>query len=93
MEKREISTVPEYKKKIVDELVKKMKNSKTVLIASTKGLPSGQFQEIKKKLRGKAEIMVAKKSLVLRAIGKVEKEEKYGGIVVQQRKRYEIQTQ
>ena len=26
-------------------------------------------------------------------IGKVEKEEKYGGIVVQQRKRYEIQTQ
>ena len=73
MEKREISTVPEYKKKIVDELVKKMKNSKTVLIASTKGLPSGQFQEIKKKLRGKAEIMVAKKSLVLRAIGKVEK--------------------
>src|SRR3989344_1388036 len=68
-----ISTVPEYKKKIVDELVKKMKNSKTVLIASTKGLPSGQFQEIKKKLRDKAEIMVAKKSLVLRAIGKVEK--------------------
>ena len=68
-----VSTVPEYKKKIVDELVKKMKNSKTVLIASTKGLPSGQFQEIKKKLRGKAEIMVAKKSLVLRAIGKVEK--------------------
>jgi large subunit ribosomal protein L10 len=68
--------VPEEKKKLVSELIEKFKNSKTVLIASTNGLPSSQFHSIKKKLRGKAEIMVAKKSIVLRALEKVEK----GGI-------------
>src|SRR3989344_4015856 len=71
--KKEGNAVPEYKKKIVIELVNKFKNSKTILIASTKGLPSSQFHEIKKKFRGKANIKVAKKSLVLRAIGNVEK--------------------
>lgn len=66
--KNEIRTVPEYKKKIVADLASKMKKSKTVLLASTKGLPSSQFHEIKKKLRGIAEIAVAKKSITLRAI-------------------------
>jgi large subunit ribosomal protein L10 len=60
--------IPEYKVKLVAELASKIKSSKTVLIASTKGLPSSQFHEIKKNLRGKAEIRVAKKSLVIRAI-------------------------
>ena len=60
--------VPEYKIKIVKEIADKIKNSRTVLIASTKGLPSSQFHEIKKNFRGKAEIKVAKKSLVLRAV-------------------------
>ena len=60
--------IPEYKLKTVDELVKIMKDSKTILIASTKKLPSSQFHDIKKKLRGVAEIRVAKKSLVIRAI-------------------------
>ena len=72
-EKVRIKPIPEYKKKIVDDLADKMKSSKTVLIASTKGLPSGQFHEIKKKLRGKAEIKVAKKSAVNRALEKTEK--------------------
>jgi len=67
-EKEEIRTIPEYKKKVVSDLSEKMKKSKTILLASTRGLPSSQFHEIKKKLRGKAEIFVAKKSLVLRAI-------------------------
>ncbi len=61
------------KKKLVEALAEKIRNSKTVLIASIKGLPSAQFQEIKKKLRGKAEVRVVKKSAVLRAIEKVEK--------------------
>ena len=68
-----VTTVPEYKKKIVSDLVSQLKKSRTILIASTKGLPSSQFHEIKKKFRGKADIRVAKKSLVLRAIGNVEK--------------------
>ena len=50
IEKRE---VPEYKIKIVADLADKMKKSRTVLIASTRGLPSSQFHEIKKNLRGK----------------------------------------
>lgn len=60
--------IPEYKLKLVADLVKEIKKSHTVLIASTKGLPSSQFHEIKKNLRGKADIRVAKRSLVLRAI-------------------------
>ncbi len=61
-------SIPEYKLKTVADLIKKMKESNTVLIASTNGLPSSQFHEIKKNLRGKAEVQVAKKSLVIRAI-------------------------
>lgn len=70
IEKRE---VPEYKVKIVSALVDKMKKSRTLLIASTRGLPSSQFHEIKKNLRGKAIINVAKKTAVIRAIDLVGK--------------------
>ncbi len=72
-EEKRIENVPEYKKKTVEMLAKKIKNSKTVLIVSTKGLPSSEFHKIKKSLRGRADIVVAKKSLVLRAISSVEK--------------------
>ena len=71
--KEEISTIPKYKKELVAKIAERMKKNNTVLIASTRGLPSGQFQKIKKSLRGKAEVMVAKKSIVLRAIGSIEK--------------------
>ncbi len=66
-------TIPEYKLKLVVEIAEKIKKYRTLLIASTKGLPSSQFHEIKKSLRGKAEIKVAKKSLVLRAIKSIGK--------------------
>ena len=69
-EEKNLRKVAEYKIKTVDEIAKKMKDSKTVLIASVKGLPGSQFHAIKKKLRGKAEIQVAKKSLVSRALQK-----------------------
>jgi large subunit ribosomal protein L10 len=60
--------IPEYKTETVTKLTNLLKTSKTVLLASTKGLPSSQFHEIKKKMRGKAEIFVAKKSLVIRSL-------------------------
>jgi len=60
--------VPEYKLKQVAALAKAMKEAQTILVASTKKLPSSQFHEIKKKMRGKAAIGVAKKSIMLRAI-------------------------
>lgn len=60
--------IPEYKIKLVIEIAGNINKHRTLLIASTKGLPSSHFHEIKKNLRGKAEIKVAKKSIVLRAI-------------------------
>lgn len=63
--------IPEYKLKLVQEIASRIKSHRTLLIASTKGLPSSQFHEIKKNLRGKAEVKVAKKNLVLRAIDEV----------------------
>lgn len=65
--------IPESKKKLVADLAEKMKTSPTVLIASTKGLPGSQFQQIKKNLRGTAEVKVAKKSAVIRAIDSIDK--------------------
>ena len=41
---------------------------KTILIASIKNLPGSQFQEIKKKLRGKAVVKVPKKNIILIAM-------------------------
>lgn len=76
MTKERTHDIPEYKKQTVAKLVKHMQTSKTILLASTKGLPGSQFHEIKKKMRGTAEIYVAKKSLVLRAL----KESKASGI-------------
>jgi len=65
--------IPEAKKELVKELVDKISNNRTVLIASCKGLPGEQFHEIKKKLRGKAEIKVTRKSAIYRAIDEIEK--------------------
>ena len=63
MENSTETHVSDAKKAKVKELSEAMKK-KTVMVVSIKGLPSAQFQEIKKKLRDKAQIQVAKKSLV-----------------------------
>lgn len=55
--------VSDVKKAKVKELAGLMKK-KTVMVISIKGLPSAQFQDIKKKLRNKAKVQVVKKSLV-----------------------------
>ncbi len=54
--------------KTVEELKNLIENKKTILIASIKNLPASQFQEISKKLRGKAIIKIPKKNLMLRAL-------------------------
>lgn len=66
--------VHEYKKKSVSELAKLIKEKKTILIASIKDIPASQFQEIGKKLRGKAVVKVPKKNLIFRAIDSSENE-------------------
>ncbi len=65
--------IPQEKLDIVKNIADKIKKSNTMLVASTKKLPSSQFHEIKKNLRGKAEIVIAKKSLILRAIENVKR--------------------
>jgi large subunit ribosomal protein L10 len=67
--KRE-KVIPENKVVTVNTLSNKMKSMKTLLLASSKGLPSSHYHSIKKDLRGIAEIYVAKRSLVLRSIEK-----------------------
>lgn len=56
------------KTKTVEELKKLIEGNKTILIASIKNLPGSQFQEIKKKLRGKAVVKVPKKNIILIAM-------------------------
>ncbi|MFA4952919.1 MAG: 50S ribosomal protein L10 [Candidatus Pacearchaeota archaeon] len=68
-ENKKIKThVSEAKKKVVKELIDLIKNKKTILIASIKNLPASQFQEISKKVRGKAIVKVPRKNLIFRAI-------------------------
>lgn len=60
--------IPKFKIKAVKELEDLIKSKKTVLVASIKNIPGSQFQEIVKKLRGKAIVKVPKKNLMFRAI-------------------------
>ncbi|MBR9680153.1 MAG: 50S ribosomal protein L10 [Candidatus Altiarchaeota archaeon] len=62
--------VKEWKKKQVDELSKLVKTGDTVGLVDIKGLPSKQFQLVRKSLRGRIEIKVVKKRILLRALEK-----------------------
>ena len=66
--KKKIAHVSDVKIRTVKELNELIKNNKTILIASVKNLPAAKFQEIGKKLRGKAIVKVPKKNLILRAL-------------------------
>jgi len=60
--------IPQKKLKAVEELKNLAETKKTIMIASIKNLPASQFQEICKKLRGKAIVKVPKKNISIRAI-------------------------
>ena len=66
--------IPEKKLDSIKDIVKEAKSKKTILIASIKNLPSSQYNEIKKQLRGKAVVMVPKKSMTLRAFDSLKKD-------------------
>lgn len=65
--------IPESKIKSVEKIAEKIKNSRTVFVASIRGLPASKYQKIKKNLMGRVEVFMAKKSLILRAIDSVDK--------------------
>lgn len=67
--------IPEVKIKAVKEMKELFDNSKTILIASIKNIPSSQYQEIGKKLRGKAVVKVPKKNLAFLAIDASKREQ------------------
>ena len=73
MKETRVTVVSDAKKKVVKDLADLIKQNITIMVASSKGLPGRQFNEIKKKMRGLAELRVAKKSAVTKAIEAVEK--------------------
>jgi len=60
--------VAQWKKDEVRDLTKMLKGANVVGIIDLENLPSPQFQEIRKKLRGKAEMRTSKSLLIKRAI-------------------------
>ncbi len=89
-ELKRLKPVPEFKKKIVAELEKLIKENRTLLLASVSNLPASQYQQIAKKLRGKAIVKVPKRNLFFRAvediknIGEINQIEEYfkGGVAL-----------
>lgn len=73
--KKVVEHIPRKKLQEVETLKKLIETKPTVLVVSIKNIPASQFQEIGKKLRGKAIIKVPKKSLVFRAIDSVKDDE------------------
>jgi len=67
--------IPAVKIKAVKEMKDLFDNSKTILIASIKNIPSSQYQEIGKRLRGKAVVKVPKKKLAYLAIDASKREQ------------------
>jgi len=60
--------IPKIKLKIVKELIELIESNKTILVASIDSLPAAKFQEIGKKMRGKAIVKVPRRNLLNRAI-------------------------
>ena len=52
----------------VKKIASRIKEGKCIMILSIKGISSAQLQKVKKELRGKAIIEVAKKSILIRAV-------------------------
>lgn len=73
-EKTKKEKIPEKKISQVKKLAEDIKKSKTLMMVSIKSLPSKQFQDIKKSLRGEVSIHVAKKNILLRSIKELKKE-------------------
>ncbi len=74
MEHKAVENIPKKKIEAVKELVDLIDNKRTVLIADISNIPGSQFQQISKKLRGKAIVKVPKKNLLFRALNDSKKE-------------------
>lgn len=70
-----VENIPQKKIKTVQELTNLAKEKKTILIADISTIPGSQFQQISKKLRGKAIVKVPKKNLFSMSLENSEKKE------------------
>ena len=62
--------VSEKKKKELDNLAGQIRNYNTIAISFISNIPSNQLQIIRKKLKGKAKILVVKRRIMIRALDK-----------------------
>ncbi|MFH1126224.1 MAG: 50S ribosomal protein L10 [Candidatus Altiarchaeota archaeon] len=56
--------VATWKKKTVENLAKEVGSAKTVAIVSTTGIPSRQFQQIRRKLKAEAKMVMVKNNII-----------------------------
>jgi large subunit ribosomal protein L10 len=65
-----------WKKEIYDDLLKLLKEYNVIAVADLKKVRSSQIQEIRKKLRGKADLIVAKNTILRKVSDKLASEKK-----------------
>lgn len=70
MSLRYVRRIPEWKLREVEELASLIRKYRVIGVASLEGLPTSQLQKIRKKLRGKAVLRVAKNTLFKIALEK-----------------------
>jgi large subunit ribosomal protein L10 len=73
--------IPQWKKSAVDDLANLMENYKVLGLIDLTNMPDNLIQQIRKQLREKALIRMAKKSIVLRALEKYQKKSKKKNLV------------
>jgi large subunit ribosomal protein L10 len=71
------------KKEIVERLVKRFEGSEVIGIANIRGIPAPQFQAIRKKLAGRAQITVAKNNLLQLALKEAEAKKRDLGLLIE----------
>ncbi len=74
--RRSEEEIPEWKKRVVEELAELFRKYPVIGIADLTGMPTAQLQKIRKKFRRQVYFRVAKKRLILRALERagIEKE-------------------
>jgi len=65
--------VQESKKQEVEEIISKISNAQSIAIVDLHNLPARQLHSVRKKLKGKAEFILKKTSLIRRALNKTGK--------------------
>ena len=63
-----VENIPQKKINAVKELTDLIKSKRTVLVSDISNIPGSQYQQIGKKLRGKAIVRVPKRNLFIRAL-------------------------